>query len=84
MAVGALVAGKGVLENLGPEMRTFIAGLTEPRTPEGHVSSQKISRTYFRKSKDQLGDTSAVCSLESAQTLLLMVECPCFACDTTC
>ncbi|PVI03964.1 putative C6 transcription factor [Periconia macrospinosa] len=72
VAVGALIAGRNVLEDLGPDMQTCIVELVESGIPERRISSQIISRTYFRKSKDRLGDTSAVCSLESAQTLLLM------------
>ncbi|EUC41784.1 hypothetical protein COCMIDRAFT_60969, partial [Bipolaris oryzae ATCC 44560] len=69
VAVGALIAGRSVLKDLGQDMQTYIAGLAEP---EGQISSQSISRMYFRQSKNQLGDAYAVCSLESAQTLLLM------------
>ena len=73
VAVGALVAGSNVIKNLGPDIQLYTAQLTQPDNPETVVSSQKISRIYFRKSKDLLGDASEVCSLESAQTLLLMV-----------
>ncbi|USP77960.1 hypothetical protein yc1106_05234 [Curvularia clavata] len=59
VAVGALIAGKSVLEDLGQDRQARIAELTSPRTSERRVSSQTISRTYFRKSKEQLGDTSA-------------------------
>ncbi|XP_014557646.1 hypothetical protein COCVIDRAFT_96677 [Bipolaris victoriae FI3] len=69
VAVGALIADRNVLEDLGQDMQTYIAGLAEP---ERRISSQTISRMYFRQSKNKLGDTYAVCSLESAQTLLLM------------
>ena len=74
VAVGALIAGRDVLEDLGPDIQTCIMELVESGVSERRISSQIISRTYFRKSKDALGDTSAVCSLESAQTLLLMVS----------
>jgi TRAP-type C4-dicarboxylate transport system substrate-binding protein len=84
VAVGALVAGRTVLEDLGPEVQAYIAELAELGTLERRVSSQTISRTYFRKSKDRLGDTSAVCSLESAQTLLLMVGTPQDVCKFSC
>jgi hypothetical protein len=75
VAVGALIAGRNTLDDLGPDMQARVAELMDPETPEQRMSCQTISRTYFRKSKDQLGDTSAVCTLESAQTLLLMVGC---------
>lgn len=84
VAVGALIAGRNVLEDLGPDMQICTVELVESGVPERQISSQMISRTYFRKSKDQLGDTSAVCSLESAQTLLLMVRDPSIACYFTC
>lgn len=73
VAVGALIAGRGTIDELGRDMQARIAELMHPETSEQRTSCQTISRTYFRKSKDQLGDTSAVCTLESAQTLLLMV-----------
>ncbi|EMD95131.1 hypothetical protein COCHEDRAFT_1168746 [Bipolaris maydis C5] len=69
VAVGALIAGRNILKDLGQDMQTYVAGLA---APERQISSQTISRLYFRQSKNQLGDTYAVCSLESAQTLLLM------------
>lgn len=84
VAVGALIAGRNVLEDLGPDMQTCIVEFVEFGIPERQISSQTISRTYFRKSKDRLGDTSAVCSLESAQTLLLMVGAPHNASYFTC
>jgi hypothetical protein len=75
VAVGALIAGRSTLDDLGPDLQARVAKLMDPETLEQRMSCQTISRTYFRKSKDQLGDTSAVCTLESAQTLLLMVGC---------
>jgi hypothetical protein len=73
VAVGALVAGSNVIKNLGRDVQLCTVQLTQPENPELAVSSQTVSRVYFRKSKDLLGDASEVCSLESAQTLLLMV-----------
>ena len=75
VAVGALIAGRSTLDDLGPDMQPRVVELMDSETPEKRMSCQTISRAYFRKSKDQLGDTSAVCTLESAQTLLLMVRC---------
>lgn len=75
VAVGALIAGRSTLDDLGPDMQPRVVELMDSETPEKRMSCQIISRAYFRKSKDQLGDTSAVCTLESAQTLLLMVGC---------
>lgn len=75
VAVGALIAGRSTLDDLGPDMQTRVVESMDSEPPEKGISCQTISRAYFRKSKDQLGDTSAVCTLESAQTLLLMVGC---------
>lgn len=40
------------------------------------TSSIQLSRIYFDRSKRLLGDCFEVCSLESAQTLILMVSLP--------
>jgi len=74
IAVGALIAGSHVIKELGRDMQSCVAQLAESESSERVMSSQAFSRVYFRRSKDLLGDTSAVCSLESAQTLLLMVS----------
>jgi hypothetical protein len=73
VAVGALVAGTTVIKNLGRDMQLCIAQLSQAENSKPVVSSQTISRIYFRKSKNLLRDASEVCSLESAQSLLLMV-----------
>lgn len=73
VAVGALTAGSHVFNELGLDLQLCIAQLAEAENNERVNTSQAISRIYFRRSKDLLGDTTAVCSLESAQTLLLMV-----------
>ena len=75
VAVGALIAGRSTLDDSETDVKACVAEMMDPETPEQPISCQTISRTYFKKSKDQLGDTSAVCTLESAQTLLLMVRC---------
>jgi hypothetical protein len=74
VAVGALVAGTNVIKNLGRDMQLFIAQLGDSEKSKPVTSSQTISRIYFRKAKNLLGDASEVCSLESAQSLLLMVN----------
>jgi hypothetical protein len=79
VAVGALVAGAAVVKNLGRDMQLCAAQFAQTENSKSVFSSQTISRTYFRKSKDLLGDVSEVCSLESAQTLLLMVTIRCSA-----
>jgi hypothetical protein len=81
VAVGALVAGTTVVKNLGRDMQLCVAQSAQTENWKPVVSSQAISRIYFRKSKDLLGDASEVCSLESAQTLLLMVTLRCSASD---
>lgn len=73
VAIGALIAGTDVFTELGRDMQSYTAHLTEAENSERVNSSQAVSRIYFQRSKDLLGDTSAVCSLESAQTLLFMV-----------
>jgi hypothetical protein len=73
VAVGALVAGTTIVKNLARDMQLCVAHSAQTEKSKPAVSSQTISRIYFRKSKDLLGDASEVCSLESAQTLLLMV-----------
>ncbi|KAI9148173.1 putative transcriptional regulatory protein [Paramyrothecium foliicola] len=72
VAVGALVAGSSVTKNFGRDMQLCMEQLARSESSERAVTSQTLSRIYFRRSKDLLGDTSVVCSLESAQTLLLM------------
>lgn len=73
VAIGALIAGTEVFKELGKDLQSYTAHLGEAENSERINSSQAVSRIYFQRSKDLLGDTSAVCSLESAQTLLLMV-----------
>jgi hypothetical protein len=73
VAVGALVSGTNVIKNLGRDMQLCVAKLAQSENSKSEISSQTISRIYFRKSKNLLGNASEVCSLESAQTLLLMV-----------
>jgi hypothetical protein len=73
VAVGALVAGSSAVKNMRRDMQSCIAQLGQSENSRPVISSQTISRIYFRKSKNLLGDASEVCSLESAQSLLLMV-----------
>jgi hypothetical protein len=73
VAVGALVAGEGLSKEFGRELSMYDESLRGHRRPSPPFTSQMFSRTYFRKSWTLLGDVFEVCSLESAQTLLLMV-----------
>jgi len=74
VAVGALVADSGVLAKFGRELKVFEQNWHGPQDSPQNISSQMLSRHYFRKSRALLGDIFEVCSLESAQTLLLMVS----------
>lgn len=73
VAVGALVAGLSVSQDLDEELKIW-----GEHWQRGHLSqlmsSQTLSKTYFRRSRALLGDVFEVCSLESAQVLLLMVR----------
>lgn len=74
VAVGALIAGKDTILVSNSELPLgerqegiFDKGQSSP-------SSMNLSVAYFRKSRISLGDVFEVCSLESAQTLFLMVS----------
>lgn len=73
VAVGALVAGSELSDELDHEIKTV---LHSKKDPQGLTKAplQRLSRHYFRKSRSLLGDVFEACSLESAQTLLLMVS----------
>jgi hypothetical protein len=73
VAVGALVAGEDFSNEFGRELSMYNESLRGHRRPSPPFTSQMFSRIYFRKSWTLLGDVFEVCSLESAQTLLLMV-----------
>jgi hypothetical protein len=74
VAVGALVAGEDFSNEFGRELSMYDESLRGHRRPSPPFTSQMFSRIYFRKSWTLLGDVFEVCSLESAQTLLLMVR----------
>lgn len=73
VAVGALVAGPGVCQESGRDLKLYRNRWAQSEDLQQPISSQVLSRDYFRKSRALLGDIFEVCSLESAQTLLLMV-----------
>ena len=72
LAVGALTAPTDAFENsraeLGPP-------LEENRAHDRKLvpSSIRLSRLYFQRARRLLGDVFEICSLEGAQTLLLLV-----------
>jgi len=72
IAVGALVAGSDVKDEFHHEIEAVLQGRKDSQDP-GKAPLQSLSRHYFRKSRSLLGDVFEACSLESAQTLLLMV-----------
>jgi hypothetical protein len=73
VAVGALVAGRNVDQAFEEDIRTCMEQSRRGESSQHKASSQALSRLYFRRSRNLLGDVFEVCSLESAQTLLLMV-----------
>lgn len=75
VAVGALVAGSSVSQDLDGELKIWGEYWQKGQSLPQLMSSQTLSKTYFRKSRALLGDVFEVCSLESAQALLLMVYC---------
>lgn len=72
IAVGALVAGSDVKDEFHHETEMVLQGRKDSQDP-AKAPLQVLSRHYFRKSRSLLGDVFEACSLESAQTLLLMV-----------
>ncbi|KAI5204549.1 hypothetical protein E4T39_03579 [Aureobasidium subglaciale] len=71
VAVGALVAGSDFNEEFAREIRVVMQSKNVSRGLE-KAPLQGLSRHYFQKSRSLLGDVFEACSLESAQTLLLM------------
>ncbi|PSN73822.1 hypothetical protein BS50DRAFT_287 [Corynespora cassiicola Philippines] len=72
VAIGALIAGSDISQVFGKDIRTCTENLVKSGNLEKHVSSRALSRVYFRRARELLGDIFEVCSLESAQTLFLM------------
>jgi hypothetical protein len=73
VAVGALIAGLDVAQQFERDLK-ICARLLLSRDPSQIISSQKLSKIYFWKARSLLGDVFEVCSIESAQTHLLMVS----------
>jgi hypothetical protein len=74
VAVGALIAGNDQLPSSEPQIGNVDR---DESSGQQTISSVMLSVIYFRKSRILLGDVFEVCSLESAQTLFLMVSTPC-------
>ncbi|KAH7074057.1 fungal-specific transcription factor domain-containing protein [Paraphoma chrysanthemicola] len=72
VAIGALVAGSYIAQDFGRDIKICMEALAQPQGSIQPLTSQALSKVYFRKSRQLLGDVFEVCSLESAQTLLLM------------
>ena len=73
VAVGALVAGSDTTAGLSREVKVLEQNWQGAPDFSQMGSFQMLSRRYFRRSRASLGDVFEACSLESAQTLLLMV-----------
>lgn len=77
VAVGAINAGASIAQSFKREADLCMKQSTT-QSPNSSLSlfSQELSKGYFHKAKSLLGNFFEVCSLESAQTLLLMVGHP--------
>jgi hypothetical protein len=74
VAVGALVAGREVAEEFSQEIVAIEQSKHQTSVSPQQTSLRTLSRSYFQEARASLGDVFEVCSLESAQTLLLMVS----------
>ncbi|KAF2659393.1 hypothetical protein K491DRAFT_591111 [Lophiostoma macrostomum CBS 122681] len=72
VAVGALVAGSSISQGFERDINICLKHSTPFQELSLPLSSLSLSKAYFRKSRASLGDVFEVCSLESAQALLLM------------
>ncbi|KAJ6443673.1 Zn(2)-C6 fungal-type DNA-binding domain-containing protein [Purpureocillium lavendulum] len=72
VAVGALIADASITQNFEQDIMLCMKQPAQRQNTNVPLSSQTLSKQYFRKSRALLGDIFEVCSLESAQTLLLM------------
>ena len=74
VAVGALVSGSALSQNFEQDIELCVKQSRQGQNSKATASSQELSKTYFRRSQALLRNVFEVCSLESAQTLLLMVR----------
>ncbi|KAF5251761.1 hypothetical protein FANTH_3371 [Fusarium anthophilum] len=72
VAVGAIVAGSCITQDFERDINICMKLPAQGQDFNPSRLSQELSKKYFRKSRMLLGDVFEVCSLESAQTLLLM------------
>ncbi|KAF5584049.1 uncharacterized protein FSUBG_12920 [Fusarium subglutinans] len=72
VAVGAIVAGSCITQDFERDINICMKLPAQGQDFNPSQLSQELSKKYFRKSRMLLGDVFEVCSLESAQTLLLM------------
>ncbi|KAH7466605.1 hypothetical protein FOMA001_g16447 [Fusarium oxysporum f. sp. matthiolae] len=73
VAVGSIVAGSCITQDFERDLNVCMKLPAQGQDFNPSRLSQELSKKYFRKSRMLLGDVFEVCSLESAQTLLLMV-----------
>jgi hypothetical protein len=73
VAVGAIVAGSCITQDFERDINICMRLPAQGQDFNPSRLSQELSKKYFQKSRMLLGDVFEVCSLESAQTLLLMV-----------
>ncbi|RBQ77149.1 hypothetical protein FVER14953_13907 [Fusarium verticillioides] len=72
VAVGAIVAGSCITQDFERDINICMKLPAQGQDFNPSRLSQELSKKYFQKSRMLLGDVFEVCSLESAQTLLLM------------
>ncbi|KAG5769323.1 hypothetical protein H9Q72_003417 [Fusarium xylarioides] len=72
VATGAIVAGSCITQDFERDINVCMRLPAQGQDFNPSRLSQELSKKYFRKSRMLLGDVFEVCSLESAQTLLLM------------
>ncbi|KAG9498035.1 hypothetical protein J7337_010918 [Fusarium musae] len=84
VAVGAIVAGSCITQDFERDINICMKLPAQGQDFNPSRLSQELSKKYFQKSRMLLGDVFEVCSLESAQTLLLMNSLKPHACYMYC
>ncbi|KAE8309883.1 fungal-specific transcription factor domain-containing protein [Aspergillus transmontanensis] len=72
LAVVALTASADAFLSLRTELEISLTERPSSRPPRNIPSSIFLSKIYFRRARQLLGDIFEVCSIESAQALLLL------------
>ncbi|KAE8140157.1 fungal-specific transcription factor domain-containing protein [Aspergillus pseudotamarii] len=72
LAVVALTASADAFLSLRTELEISLTEHSPSRPPRNAPSSVFLSKIYFRRARQLLGDLFEVCSMESAQALLLL------------